>query len=437
MLEARDRVGGRVEQIRIDDGRPVQLGGEVVGLVHTSYLALVEELGLTIEPSYVGVTGSTTYGLFGELTRGDAWPFGTESERADYERVERLFGELVATVDPDDPWSHPDASRLDDLSFGAVAPQPSTRCPPSSGRSRWARWRWPPARSSTPRCSPSSARPRPSETPSFYSYDLWESLQVVGGKRRGGRAARGRPRRAGIGSAPRSHRGRGHPNAAASSRLVRRRGAALGGGRLRAPDRRARREIEIEGVPAGAARVAPPPAHALAAKVVAVYDSPSGATSAATGSARASTCSGRRGRSATACSPGSCRPSASACSSRWPSADREQVIRDELGRLFGEPLARDTRDAPPSPVGHRSVHARLRDALVARRRAARRPAARHARAAVLRLRLRPVGGRLHGGRRPHRSRSGGRGTRFSVARTGYLRRFRAAASAVGHSSPCQ
>ena len=32
VLEARDRVGGRVEQIRIDDGRPVQLGGEVVGL---------------------------------------------------------------------------------------------------------------------------------------------------------------------------------------------------------------------------------------------------------------------------------------------------------------------------------------------------------------------------------------------------------------------
>ncbi len=27
VLEARDRVGGRVEQIRLDGGRPVQLGG--------------------------------------------------------------------------------------------------------------------------------------------------------------------------------------------------------------------------------------------------------------------------------------------------------------------------------------------------------------------------------------------------------------------------
>ncbi|NUR05601.1 MAG: FAD-dependent oxidoreductase, partial [Nocardioidaceae bacterium] len=28
VLEARDRVGGRVEQVRLDDGRLVQLGGE-------------------------------------------------------------------------------------------------------------------------------------------------------------------------------------------------------------------------------------------------------------------------------------------------------------------------------------------------------------------------------------------------------------------------
>ena len=35
VLEARDRVGGRVEQVSVDDGRPVQLGGELVGAAHT------------------------------------------------------------------------------------------------------------------------------------------------------------------------------------------------------------------------------------------------------------------------------------------------------------------------------------------------------------------------------------------------------------------
>ena len=38
VLEARDRVGGRVEQVELPDGRRVQLGGEVVGNAHTAYL---------------------------------------------------------------------------------------------------------------------------------------------------------------------------------------------------------------------------------------------------------------------------------------------------------------------------------------------------------------------------------------------------------------
>ena len=40
LLEARGRPGGRVEQAVLDDGRVVQLGGEVVGSFHTAYLEL-------------------------------------------------------------------------------------------------------------------------------------------------------------------------------------------------------------------------------------------------------------------------------------------------------------------------------------------------------------------------------------------------------------
>jgi monoamine oxidase len=119
VLEARERVGGRVEQLRVADGRPVQLGGEVVGTVHTTYLGLVEELGLSLEPSYMAVPGQTTYDLFEGLERGDDYPARDAAEREDYERVEREWGRLVATVDPDDPWSHPDAARLDGVSIGA------------------------------------------------------------------------------------------------------------------------------------------------------------------------------------------------------------------------------------------------------------------------------------------------------------------------------
>ena len=95
----------------------MQLGGEVVGPFHTAYLGLVAELGLTLQPSYTGVAGLTTYDLGEGVVRADDWPFATAAEREDYERVERLYGALVATVDPDDPWSHPDASLLDSASM--------------------------------------------------------------------------------------------------------------------------------------------------------------------------------------------------------------------------------------------------------------------------------------------------------------------------------
>ena len=45
VLEARSRVGGRVEAMTLPDGRIVQLGGEVVGHAHTAYLELVERAG--------------------------------------------------------------------------------------------------------------------------------------------------------------------------------------------------------------------------------------------------------------------------------------------------------------------------------------------------------------------------------------------------------
>ena len=117
MLEARDRVGGRVEQVAAaDGGRPVQMGGELVGPIHTAYLELVDELGLSLQETYTAMTGDTTYDLVEGVFRSETFPFANDAERADYERVTGLFVELARTVDPADPWSHPEASRLDDAS---------------------------------------------------------------------------------------------------------------------------------------------------------------------------------------------------------------------------------------------------------------------------------------------------------------------------------
>jgi monoamine oxidase len=118
VLEARDRVGGRVEQVELPDGRRVQLGGEVVGNAHTSYLGLVEELGLTLTASYVAEPGEITRQVPGSVDVGD-WPsWCTPADRASYDDVEAALEKVLASIDPDDPWSCPDLGRLDRISVG-------------------------------------------------------------------------------------------------------------------------------------------------------------------------------------------------------------------------------------------------------------------------------------------------------------------------------
>jgi monoamine oxidase len=180
VLEARERVGGRVEQVALDGGRPVQLGGEVVGEVHTAYLELVAELGLTLEPSYLAVEGATTFDLLEGVQRSDVFPFGSEADRADYERVERLWADLVATVDPADPWLHPEAARLDRSSVGtwlrSVDASPATIRRLEVGALALAD-------GSIERTALLAELRKSAQfgERGFYSYEVWESLQVAEG----------------------------------------------------------------------------------------------------------------------------------------------------------------------------------------------------------------------------------------------------------------
>jgi monoamine oxidase len=117
VLEARDRIGGRVEAVTQADGRSVQAGGEVFGPGHTAYAELVDELGLAVEPSYVAAPGEMSWGLVDGVYVGDDAPWMSEADRRDEGRVQTAFVELAATVDPHDPWSHPHAEALDRMSL--------------------------------------------------------------------------------------------------------------------------------------------------------------------------------------------------------------------------------------------------------------------------------------------------------------------------------
>jgi monoamine oxidase len=118
VLEARGRPGGRVEQTRMADGRIVQLGGEVVGSFHEAYRGLVAELGLTLVPAFPELPGAETWVMADGHHIGDDPPWFDDGDRAAYEQAEAAFVQLCTTVDPDDPWSHPDARALDDVSVG-------------------------------------------------------------------------------------------------------------------------------------------------------------------------------------------------------------------------------------------------------------------------------------------------------------------------------
>lgn len=119
VLEARARAGGRVEQTMTADGRPIQLGGEVIGVAHTAYRALVDELGLTVVPSFTGIPGESTWLVSEGRMLGDEMPWMPAADRVIYDALEQKFAALAASVDPEDPWAHPDAVALDRLSVGA------------------------------------------------------------------------------------------------------------------------------------------------------------------------------------------------------------------------------------------------------------------------------------------------------------------------------
>ena len=118
VVEARSRVGGRVEGMKFDDGRVLQMGGEIVGTVHHGYLELAAELGLTIVPSYTDEPGMYGYDMLEGAHLGEDWL--TEADLASFARLDEELLKIAATVDPADPWSHPEAARLDRLSVGAL-----------------------------------------------------------------------------------------------------------------------------------------------------------------------------------------------------------------------------------------------------------------------------------------------------------------------------
>lgn len=119
VLEARDRVGGRVEGGEIE-GCPIELGGAWIGEGHSRMYGLVDGLGLRAFRTW-NDEGKTLIQLGGKRAlvdgRKGAIPRLNPIALADLAQGMARFGRLARGIDPARPWGHPKAHLLDSQTF--------------------------------------------------------------------------------------------------------------------------------------------------------------------------------------------------------------------------------------------------------------------------------------------------------------------------------
>jgi monoamine oxidase len=119
VLEARQRVGGRSWSVRMKDGTFVDFGGQWVGSSQSRFYDVIKEMGAETYPSPGGDLLTWQRGILdiNEHHRikdeADAlFPGGELVARA-----KKAIDAIAATIDRDAPWAHPDAARLDAITF--------------------------------------------------------------------------------------------------------------------------------------------------------------------------------------------------------------------------------------------------------------------------------------------------------------------------------
>jgi monoamine oxidase len=116
VVEARDRVGGRTEGLVLEDGTPLELGGQWVGQGHTRMRELIGELGLSTFRTW-NDEGQLLLDLLGKRStmkpvKGAA-PRLSPFALADLAQGVLRFARLAARTDLERPWLTPGAEVLD------------------------------------------------------------------------------------------------------------------------------------------------------------------------------------------------------------------------------------------------------------------------------------------------------------------------------------
>lgn len=117
VLEADERVGGRILTEEVLPGVPVELGAQWIGDTHDRMFRLAAELGVETFSQYD--EGETSYELDGSgVLRENAFHQRYATELAELERVLRRLDELAAEVPVEAPWLAPRADEWDVITAG-------------------------------------------------------------------------------------------------------------------------------------------------------------------------------------------------------------------------------------------------------------------------------------------------------------------------------
>src|ERR1700761_6370336 len=110
VLEARDRVGGKVLNKVLDDGDITEAGGTYIGPTQTRMANLAKEYGVGLYPTYdIGqdvtiIQGNRTVGSYGPLAE-------------EYAKLVGLLDALSLEVPVDAPWTAKNATEWDSITF--------------------------------------------------------------------------------------------------------------------------------------------------------------------------------------------------------------------------------------------------------------------------------------------------------------------------------
>jgi monoamine oxidase len=119
VLEARNRVGGRSFSVKMKDGTFVDFGGQWVGSTQSRFYDMIKEMGAETYPSPGADLLTWQRGI---LNTDDHHRIKDEADATFpggelVEHAKKAIDDIAGKIDREAPWTHPDAARLDAITF--------------------------------------------------------------------------------------------------------------------------------------------------------------------------------------------------------------------------------------------------------------------------------------------------------------------------------